>query len=129
MTTRQLGVLARRWIRRLGLEHWSFTISFGTQKELLADQGEFLFGRVWPDLDTLQATVKIVRPADLQAGVLDALDAMSCGNVDAAIEQTLIHELLHVRLDPSNQLGHDSNFESGLNHTARALYEAHHPKQ
>ena len=93
-----------------------------TQDELGATDSEIYYGRIWPDLDSLTAQVFIIREQDIDEDVLEAL-TLCHDSTKAVIEQTVIHELLHARMDPCSQMRGDSNFESGLNHTARALWE------
>jgi len=110
------------WRKTLGMEHWTVRVRFAKQDELGGDDGSFVCGRVWPDIDELTAQVYIAREADFDEETMESLSL--CGKSRAvALEQTVIHELLHVRLDPMNRMRDDSNFESGLNHTARALWQ------
>lgn len=121
MTARKLTSLVTRWRERLGLDHWTLHVRFATQEELGGDDGAFICGRVWPDLDSLTAQVYIAYERDMDDDTLQSLSL--CRDRKAAMEQTIIHELLHVRLDPMNRMRDDSNFETGLNHIALALWE------
>ena len=122
MTSKTLTRLVTKWRERLGLDHWTLHVRFATQEELGGDDGAFICGRVWPDLDALTAQVYIARESEIDAETRASLSLCSKSKT-AAMEQTIIHELLHVRLDPMNRMRDDSNFETGLNHTAKALWE------
>lgn len=122
MTNRELKRIVTHWRGKLGMDHWTLEVKFATQDELGATDSEICYGRIWPDLDSLTAQVFIIREQDIDEDVLEAL-TLCHDSTKAVIEQTVIHELLHARMDPCSQMRGDSNFESGLNHAARALWE------
>jgi hypothetical protein len=121
MKKSELKKLLVHWRERLGMDHWSLEAKFATQEEMGADERAGICGRIWPDLDTLTARVWIIREKDIDDEMLEALAL--CPDRRAVIEQTVIHELLHARLDPCSHVRDDDNFESGLNRTAYALWE------
>jgi hypothetical protein len=121
MTGKDLKRLVTHWRARLGMDHWTLEVRFATQEEMGADERNGVCGRIWPDLDTLTARVQIIREQDIDAEMLEALAL--CPDGRAVIEQTVIHELLHARLDPCSHVRDDDNFESGLNRIAYALWE------
>lgn len=123
MTSRTLERLCRHWIRVLGLQHWEFVVRFATQDQLSDSAESVYYGKCYPDLDSMRAHIWIANERDLSDEAVAAL-TICPDDRKVIIEQTVIHELLHVRLDPSMALKNDSNFESGLNHVARALWES-----
>ena len=122
MTTAQLRTLAKQWQKRLAMCHWKVAVQFARQHEMNGTADRMVYGCCWPDPDKLQATVYIARQKDVTA---EDVAAYSAPSPDAFTEMTLIHELLHFRLDAGSILIRDSGFEAGLNRVARLLWEGH----
>ncbi len=121
MTTRKLRSLCRMWQKLLGLDFWTINARFASQAELADTEGEFCFGRCAPDLDRMHAEIRVFRERDMSK----IQQIIECGDVEAETELALIHELLHVCLDPTLRINGDGNHELGLDRAARALKELH----
>lgn len=79
--------------------------------ELAAGRSGSYYARVYPDPQEQRATLKLCRDADMEAAGLTA----------GLTEETIIHELLHLRLDPMSSLAEDAAFEIGLDCLAAEL--------
>lgn len=121
MTSRQLASLSRYWITRLGLDHWQFIVQFADQGSLSDDPDSFYFGKCYPDLNTMTAHIWVSNERDIPDDVVRTV-TLCPKDRRAIIEQTLIHELLHARLDPTMVMKNDTTFESGIDHVASALW-------
>jgi len=109
MTQAQLGTLARRWIKKLRLNApaWkSIDVSFGTLEEM----GNTVGKCEW-STEHRTALVRILEEPD---------HGEACSDT---IEQTLVHELLHLVLQGymTRPQKYDSNFEHGLNVLSEVL--------
>lgn len=115
MTTRQLRQLCRHYQSLLGMGEWCISVAFGDAGKTAGVGEAFIcYGCAQPDPDAHTAVVTINREAHA---------------TDAAIRETLIHELLHVNLDPASTLMNDVVFETGLNRVARCVLSLEsHPK-
>ena len=127
MTLRTLRALVQFWKPLLEIAHWNISCAWGTQADVRAKDEEFLYGRVLTAPERDAAGIVVFRCGDLakaeEALGIDLLDGKS---FDQLYEETIIHELLHVRLDPREKLAGDSAFETGLDATAAALYKLRH---
>ena len=107
MTSRQLRSACERYRRLLGMAEWSITVAFGDPARAAGVDDRFIvYGCTEPDPDTHVAIVTINRQAHTS---------------DDAIRETLVHEPLHVCLDPASTLANDVVFEVGLNRLARVM--------
>ena len=89
------------------MTEWTVDVAFGDAgKTAGVGEGYTCFGCAASDPDTHTATITICRKAH---------------GADSAIRETLIHELLHVNLDPAQTLANDVIFETGLSRVARAI--------
>lgn len=114
MTERGLKRMATAWAKRLGIAGWKISISFVPQSVFRAEYGSTsdYYGDCRRYLDKKpRAVIRIVNPEEIPTGA-------------QAIEPTVIHELLHVLLDPLGTMDNDSAFERGLNMIADALLAA-----
>jgi len=124
MTIGEVRSIAAYWQGRLLLHSWRITVRYGTQHEFRAKESEFLYGRVEPNPVNETAEILVFRERDL----LKAQDELNldllCGkSIDRVYEETVIHELLHVRLDPRERFAFDQAFETGLDVDAQLHYE------
>ena len=105
MTNKQLSTLVRREARRLRLDGWTFDASWGDAG------GSSATISIEPEYQT--ATL-VVAPPETLAEV---------GKDFAPLKETIIHELLHVRLEGHRtQTGkYDPAYELGLNIVAELL--------
>ena len=120
MTTKQLRALVKRWQKDLAMCHWGIDVCFADQCEMGGTKERMIYGACWPDPDHLKATVCIAHQKDI---AIDDFEPYGVSTVDAFTELTLIHELLHFRLDAGSVLIRDSGFEAGLNRVAMLLWE------
>jgi len=101
MTEKQLARMCRTWQRRLRLQDWRVDVRVA---EDLGDE----YGRVDFDETEQTATILLVRSDDAEA-----------------IERTLIHELLHLRLAAWDApYGHPPQ-ETAINLLADSLYASY----
>ena len=112
MDRRQLLKLIREWLRRLNLRGWTVTLRLVRHAELADGRpaGSY-YADITPDPQHQCATMRICRRGDLAAAGL-------CHHL---AEETIVHELLHLRLDPMSALSRDSGFEVGLDALAEEL--------
>ena len=108
MTNKKLQNLANVWIKRLELEApvWrDISVSFGTEKEL-----EGCLGYCTWDIDNSCAIIKIAK------------EPVQAEN-DVTVEEVLIHELLHLRLEGHRDIKdkRDAQYERALNTISRVL--------
>lgn len=98
------------WQRKLGMTDWRISISFVTGATLSAHHGVdcLIYGDTQPKPEKHSAKIRICDPLQTPEG-------------EAAVESTVVHELLHVLLDPRSVMAGDSSFETGLDLVARAL--------
>jgi|WetSurMetagenome_2_1015567.scaffolds.fasta_scaffold137204_1 hypothetical protein len=114
MTQRQLALACGRWRRRLGLEEWRIHALFVPHAKLQTNADRNVYGHTEIDFYKHKATVLICNPED-----------MALFDPGLPIEATLIHELGHVLLDPSQRIADDALFELGLDRLAAALLKAY----
>ena len=108
MTTYQLNQAANRWQRVLGMSEWEIVVKLAPGREMVQD-GEPLEGSAWwiPESSPPSAEIKIRARSERQ-------------------EETLVHELLHVRLEGHKAVRkYDPMYERGLNAIASALMVRH----
>jgi uncharacterized protein YcbX len=110
MTPRQLQILTNKWARRLHLTPpWKIKAVFGSASKAVdaseADRAKWDFKGA-ADIDLAKFRATIVVDKSLAENRIPAL---------------VIHELEHILLDPTNRIGDDSLFETGLDHTVDAL--------
>lgn len=110
MTNAGLRRMLKGWQRRLGMTDWRITISFVSKATLAAHHGVdmLIYGDTQPCPERHSAKVRICDPVDTPEG-------------EAAVESTVVHELLHVLLDPRSVMAGDSSFETGLDLVSKAL--------
>lgn len=104
MDKRSLQRLISEWLRRLGLRGWKVDLRLIPHDELAAGRDGSYYAEVEPDPQHQRAIMRMCRAADM---VMVGL------NPDLA-EETVVHELLHLRLDPMSSLARDAAFEVGL---------------
>jgi hypothetical protein len=103
---------AREWLRRLGLKGWHIDVLIVPHQSFIDTHGAGTYcADVTPDPDHQAALMRVCRKCDM-----DRLGL----NIDE-LESTIVHELLHIRLDPMSALARDSGFEIGLNLVADEL--------
>ena len=113
MTLFELRRLCRLWQKRLRLENWAIAISFGTPAEMKDNLGSAGYD-----------------PRDLAADILIMPGATDARYHDGGIEQTVIHELLHLVLHGDTEYaGEDVRQERSINVIADALYWAYRGKR
>lgn len=115
ITTRvQLQRVALRYRKSL-LPKWKIRFEFAGQEELGTSPDYFYFGDAKDiDLQNSRAIVRVARSYDLQK-------ARPAENLPRLIRRTVVHELLHVLLDPSQRISEDALFETGLDHLAAII--------
>lgn len=110
MTSRQLTSIGRKFMKRLEMDEWILRAKFIVARDLKNDKGEELHGQSQWMPEERQCWI-LVRPTD---------DADLFG-------ETLIHEILHVRLEghlnPMDTEKYDAGYEYALNCLARALWK------
>jgi hypothetical protein len=105
MTDRQVQRIVGRWRRKLGMDEWRIKSSVVSADVLNRTcPGYTVSAHCDPDLGKHRANVRL--SADVTK--------------DAA-EETIIHELLHILLDPNGRIADDAIFETGLDRAARAF--------
>lgn len=116
MTAAGLNRLKRKWQKRLGLTDWVIRVRFVDEETMARETGakDALGVSLWvPDRKT--AKIYVLQPREFKALEKDEL-------IPATIEETLVHELLHILLEghlvqsPSN-----INTERALNQLAKVL--------
>ncbi len=109
MTLFELRRLTRLWQRRLRLENWTIAVSFGDAEQMAGNLGTTGYD-----------------PRDLAADIMLLQGADDTRYADGGIEQTVIHELLHLVLHGDVEYaGEDVRQERSINVIADALYHAH----
>ena len=78
------------WKKLLGLSDWRIEVRLVKKKALGSDDGYTAHAKVFPDPQSQQAVVLIVRPEDFEPGDID-------GTYNP--EFLLVHELLHLPLE------------------------------
>lgn len=112
MDRRTLRRLVNEWLRRLGLRGWRVDIVLAPHTVFEATHGAGTYcADVTPDPQHQLALMRVLCRKDMEKRGL---------SIDA-IEETLVHELLHVRLDPMSHLSNDAAFEIGLDTLAEEL--------
>ena len=112
MTKRALLRIVHDWVPRLGLRGWAIDVQLVRGEALRATHGPGdYYADVQPDPQHQRATVRVLRQREMVARGMDP----------SLIEETLVHELLHLRLDPMSHLANDSTFEVGLDCLAAEL--------
>jgi hypothetical protein len=116
MTQRQLALACGRWRRRLGLNEWKVRAEFVPLARLQkgVDPQRHYYGESDIDLARHKAVVRICDPEE-----------MAAFDPELPIEETLLHELGHILLDPSSRIADDSLFELGLDRLSKALLAAY----
>lgn len=89
MTERQLGKLCQRWQRVLGLQDWTVTARFAERKEF---KGDCAVGETSIDFNNKIARVIILNDADKK---------YEYPNGTHPVAMTLIHELVHLHIEPA----------------------------
>lgn len=110
MARNGLKALCGKWKRRLGLSHWDITVRFSEPDEL----EEWVDGRVLHKQCQEQALILIKRPEECQPLEGRTQD----------VEQTIVHELLHVVFGLSPELStvlEEKVFDRSLDRVARLL--------
>lgn len=103
MRINQLRSLCDYWVNRLNLKEWYISVRWATKEESKVHQG----GCKW-NTEELKAAVYISHN----------------GNANVEVEETLVHELLHVVLDGHidfDDWKYDVNRERAINRIAAAL--------
>lgn len=114
MTPRQLQILTNKWARRLGLTPpWRIKAQFASAAKFVeaseADKKKWNFvGGLDVNLAKWRATATID-------------ESLAEGKIEPAV----IHELEHLLLDPTNRVGEDSLFETGLDKISEALLKGY----
>ena len=103
--------MVREWLRRLGLKGWTVDVRLVPHRELSAGRDGSYYADVAPDPQHQRAVMRLCRAADLAAAGLEP----------GLAEETIVHELLHLRLDPMSALARDAAFEVGLDALAEEL--------
>lgn len=108
MTSRELARLGRRYMRDLGMPEWN--AEFRMCRKLTDDKGNPLDGRSEWHAEERRCWISVCREAQ-------------------AVEETLMHELLHVLLEghltPLKRDKYDPDYELGLNRLAKTLRAKH----
>jgi hypothetical protein len=100
------------WLKRLSLRGWHVDVLIVPHQAIVDTHGPGTYcADVTPDPDHQNALMRVCRKCDM-----DKLGL----NIDE-LESTIVHELLHIRLDPMSALAKDSGFEIGLNLVADEL--------
>ena len=103
---------AREWLKRLGLKGWTVDVLIVPHKVLEDVHGPGTYhADVTPDPQHQRALIRVCRQQDADRLGLDP----------DALEETIVHELLHPRLDPMSHMANDSGFEIGLDALASEL--------
>lgn len=111
MDRRTLSRLVREWLKRLSLKGWTVDVRLVRHAELAGDSKGSCYARVSPDPATQRAAIRLCRESDLAAAGLEP----------GLTEETIVHELLHLLLDPMSTLAGDAAFEIGLDRLAGEL--------
>lgn len=123
MTIAQIREAAVVWAERLGIGHWTLDFRRGSQRDMNARADEFLYARIVMYTDRDGASIIMFRPNDLAVAERRlGIDLRDGKSLDRLCEESLIHELLHIRLDPREKLATDAAFENGLDALASLLY-------
>jgi hypothetical protein len=109
MTESELQELCAEWQSRLGLAHWKMSVRFGDPNEMgscIANESH------QPEFET--ALIKILKPSAYS------------GLFPQDMEQSLVHELLHILVSPLEPEGgyhgtQDFLFEQTIDRLARIL--------
>ena len=114
MTPRQLQILTNKWARRLHLTPpWKIKAAFGSASRAAgaseADKAKWDF-KGGADIDLARFRAAMVVDENV---------------LDADVPALVLHELGHILLDPSNRIGEDSLFETGLDHITQALLKGY----
>ena len=108
MTPRQLQIRTNRWARKLGLGEWKIKAVFGDPAKIVHAAKDWeVYGCTMPCLKT-----------NGKHGALIIVNEPTDGG---DVTQTVIHELLHICLDPTSRMADDALFELGLDRVAGAL--------
>lgn len=127
MTIAELRRTLEYWRVQLGLDHWNITCAFGTQDDLRAGLNEFLYASVNITAPRHTAHILMFKWRDLvKAEQAFGISLIGKRTRERLYEEAIIHELLHVRLDPRERLAFDSAFETGLDVMASILYDMRH---
>lgn len=95
------------WIRELGLAGWDIEVKFVHRYEI-----DDNIAQVYKQPQLSRAVISLAYPEE-------------CENYSQDIEQTLVHELLHIRFWGCDFSGTDNTlFEAGIDKTATALVRA-----
>ena len=109
MTQQELEVLCREWQKRLGLGHWNITIKYKRRDEMEVQGCGCCF---WTfRIET--ATIQILDPVDYYGF-----------DVEFDIEETVVHELLHILFIasmPKDGTTKFDLFEQSIDRMARVL--------
>ena len=112
MTPRQLQLSTTKWAKRLGLAEWKIKAVFGDPASVIHAADDWkVYGCAIPALKT--------------NGKHAALITVNPPSEGDNVEQTVIHELLHICLDPASRMADDALFELGLDRVANALTRAY----
>ncbi len=114
MTLFELRRLHKLWKKRLRIEDWTTSISFGTPEQWGTDCGRTMY-----DPRSMAAYI-LIAPAPTEENQY----------LDGGVEQTLIHELLHLVMHGWLEYEKEDLLqERSINVIADALYWAYRPKQ
>jgi hypothetical protein len=110
MTSRQLTSLGRSYMRKLGMVEWIPNTKFRFVRNLKDESGCELHGQSTWMAEERQAWIALRPNAD-----------------DRMLEETTIHELLHILFEghkPVDNSQYDAGYEFALNRSAKAYWEA-----
>jgi len=110
------------WKARLQLDHWDISCAYGTQEDLRADKDEFLYATVLMNPVRHSARILVFKWRDIvRAETHLGVPLIGGESPDVIYEKAVIHELLHIRLDPRERVASDTAFETGLDILAELL--------
>ena len=111
MPNPSLPKLIKKWKSRLGLSHWTIEVAYYETLEM-DDPGDF--GSVEYNLLRRWAKIKILKPSAAVGKVISPIN----------VEQTVIHELVHLVLAPVARKCEDLRaLEHAVDDLTNALYK------
>jgi hypothetical protein len=107
MTNDDLQALCTEWQKTLRLQDWDITATFARHYEM---QEPYWLGQCSANDTMRSARIKILDPNDHHEKL-----------ADQDIEETLVHEQLHLYFPGSDDPARDLSLEQGINAVAKAL--------